>query len=181
MEETQDEGRGGMKTPPTEGRRPTPAEIREWLAAVPDPEIPALSVLDLGIVRDLAWEGETLVVTLTPTYTACPATAVIALDIEAALAARGLRNVRIERRLSPPWTTEWISPEGRRKLRACGIAPSEAGAGGRELAEGGARPVPCPRCGSRETGMIAPFGSTPCKAVFRCRNCLEPFDYFKCH
>ncbi len=163
--------------------RPSLDEVRAWLAEVPDPEIPVLSVLDLGIVRDLAWDGDTLVVALTPTYTACPATSVIALDIEAALAAHGIRAIRIERRLSPPWTTEWITPEGREKLRAYGIAPPLAGVGVERLARlsGKAGGVVCPHCGSNETEMISAFGSTPCKAAFRCRACGEPFDYFKCH
>ncbi len=97
--------------------------VRHWLAQVPDPEIPVISLTDLGIIRDVQWQDDTLVVTVTPTYSGCPATSVINLDIEAALRARGIQKLRLERQLSPPWTTDWITPEGREKLRAYGIAP----------------------------------------------------------
>jgi ring-1,2-phenylacetyl-CoA epoxidase subunit PaaD len=144
--------------------------IWDWLGGVPDPEIPVLSLVDLGVIRDVAWDGDTLVVTVTPTYSGCPATRVINQDIEQALRARGVEKLRLERRLSPPWTTDWISREGRDKLREYGIAPpAEAG-----------RAVACPRCGSTRSEKISQFGSTPCKAQFRCRDCLEPFDHFKC-
>jgi ring-1,2-phenylacetyl-CoA epoxidase subunit PaaD len=145
-------------------------QIWRWLAAVPDPEIPVLSLVDLGVIRDVAWDGETLVVAVAPTYSGCPATSVINQDIEAALRARGVAKLRLERRLSPPWTTDWISAQGRETLRAYGIAPPTPPG----------RAVACPRCGSVQTDKISPFGSTPCKAQFRCRDCLEPFDHFKC-
>jgi ring-1,2-phenylacetyl-CoA epoxidase subunit PaaD len=138
------------------------------LAAVEDPEIPAVSVVDLGIVRSVSSDC----VTITPTYTGCPATHVIERDIRAALDSAGYRHVRIETVLSPPWTTEWITGEGRAKLHAYGIAPP-LGAGERTPA--------CPQCGSTETQEISRFGSTPCKALWRCRSCAEPFDLFKCH
>ena len=145
-------------------------QIWQWLAAVPDPEIPVISLVDLGVIRDVAWDGDTLVVTVTPTYSGCPATRVINLDIEQALRARGVGKVKLERRLAPPWTTDWLSAAGREKLSAYGIAPPvERG-----------RNVACPRCGSNQTEKISQFGSTPCKAHFRCRECLEPFDHFKC-
>jgi len=145
-------------------------QIWQWLAAVPDPEIPVISLVDLGVIRDVAWDGDTLVVTVTPTYSGCPATRVINLDIEQALRARGVGKVKLERRLAPPWTTDWLSAAGREKLSAYGIAPPvERG-----------RNVACPRCGSNQTEKISQFGSTPCKAHFRCQDCLEPFDYFKC-
>jgi ring-1,2-phenylacetyl-CoA epoxidase subunit PaaD len=145
-------------------------QIWEWLGSVPDPEIPVLSLVDLGVIRDVVWDGDTLVVTVTPTYSGCPATRVINLDIEQALRAHGVEKVKLERRLSPPWTTDWLSAAGREKLSAYGIAPPvERG-----------RDVACPRCGSNHTEKISQFGSTPCKAHFRCRDCLEPFDYFKC-
>lgn len=163
-------------------------EVWRWLGEVPDPEIPVISLTDLGIIRDLAWEGETLVVTVTPTYSGCPATSVINLDIERALRERGLTDLRLERRLSPPWTTDWVTAEGRAKLAAYGIAPPVDGtaADGRlagriaRLAGGGNLTIACPRCGSTKTEKISQFGSTPCKASYRCTDCLEPFDYFKC-
>ena len=151
--------------------RPSVEEVRSWLAEVPDPEIPVISITDLGIVRDVAWEGDTLVVKVTPTYSGCPATSVIAMEIEGHLRARGIERLRIERRLSPAWTTEWIGEEGREKLRAYGIAPPTPGGG----------PVACPLCGSERTREVSRFGSTPCKAAWRCLDCLEPFDRFKCH
>jgi ring-1,2-phenylacetyl-CoA epoxidase subunit PaaD len=142
--------------------------VWRWLEEVPDPEIPVVSVVDLGIVRDVAWDGETLVVAVTPTYSGCPATAIIKLDIEAALHDKGIDRVRLERRLSPPWTTDWMTDAGREKLRAYGIAPPSRGE------------VVCPVCGSAEAERVSQFGSTPCKATYRCRACLEPFDRFKC-
>jgi len=162
--------------------------VRHWLSLVPDPEIPVISLTDLGIIRDVAWQEDTLVVTVTPTYSGCPATSVINMDIEAALRAQGIEKLRLQRQLSPPWTTDWITPEGREKLRGYGIAPPIDGtaADGR-LAGRAARlagtsnlTIACPRCGSTKTEKISQFGSTPCKASYRCTDCLEPFDYFKC-
>ena len=162
---------------------PTVDEVWDWLRAVPDPELPVVSVVDLGIVRDVRWEDRGLVVSVTPTYSGCPANGVIALSIEGELRGKGVESVRIERRLSPPWTTDWISAEGRRKLREYGIAPPpERGAPVSPL-DRIKRPAPavdCPRCGSVDTVRVSAFGSTPCKAQYRCRACLEPFDQFKC-
>lgn len=138
------------------------------LHAVPDPEIPVLSIVDLGIVREATAER----VLLTPTYTGCPATHVIETMVREALDAAGYRAVRIDSTLSPPWTTDWITPEGREKLRAYGIAPPIAA---------GTRAVHCPQCDSADTEEISRFGSTPCKALWRCLSCAEPFDLFKCH
>lgn len=140
----------------------------EVVASVPDPEIPVVSVVDLGIVREVEPDR----VVITPTYTGCPATQVIERDIRDALDAAGYRQVRIETVLSPPWTTDWITPAGRDKLHAYGIAPPIAA---------GTRAVACPQCGSVQTEEISRFGSTPCKALWRCRSCAEPFDLFKCH
>ena len=162
--------------------------VRHWLAQVPDPEIPVISLTDLGIIRGVEWQDDTLVVTVTPTYSGCPATSVINLDIEAALRAKGIQKLRLERQLSPPWTTDWITPEGREKLRAYGIAPPVDGtaADGRlagriaRLAGTSNLVIACPRCGSTKTEKVSQFGSTPCKASYRCTDCLEPFDYFKC-
>ena len=144
------------------------ATIWRVLEQVPDPEIPVISVVDLGIVREVCGEQ----VTITPTYTGCPATQVIEQDIRDALDSAGFRGVRIHTTLAPPWTTDWITAEGRRKLHAYGIAPP-LGAG--------EKAVTCPQCGSEETEEVSRFGSTPCKAQWRCRDCLEPFDLFKCH
>ena len=168
--------------------RPAIAQIWDWLAEVPDPEIPVISLTDLGIIRDVDWQGDTLVVTVTPTYSGCPATAVINLDIENHLRSKGVDQIRLERRLSPAWTTDWISEAGREKLRAYGIAPPIEGtrADGQVIARIGALTgsnlvVACPRCQSNDTRRVSQFGSTPCKASWVCNSCLEPFDYFKCH
>ena len=142
------------------------ASIWAVLAEVPDPEIPAVSVVDLGIVREVSAER----VTITPTYSGCPATLFIEQNIRDALDAAGFRSVRIETVLSPPWTTDWISDVGKAKLEAYGIAPPDLAA-----------TATCPRCGSTDTEEVSRFGSTPCKAQWRCRHCLEPFDRFKCH
>jgi len=149
--------------------------INAVLAHVPDPEIPAVSVLDLGIVRDVS---EARVV-ITPTYTGCPATLAIEQSIRAALDANGHSGVAIETTLSPPWSTDWISDEGREKLRAYGIAPPPKGASAASLKNQTA--AECPQCGSSNTEELSRFGSTPCKALWRCKACSEPFDRFKCH
>lgn len=137
------------------------------LTNVPDPEIPVISVVDLGIIRSV--ESSPPAVLLTPTYSGCPATLVIEQAVRSALDSAGFRDVGIRTVLSPPWTTDWISESGRRKLEAYGIAPPGRGA------------VHCPQCGSTEVEEISRFGSTPCKALWRCRSCAEPFDLFKCH
>ena len=156
--------------------REAPAvHIRAILADVPDPEIPAVSVVDLGIVRDVSAER----VLITPTYTGCPATHAIEQMIRAALDAGGFGDVAIETTLSPPWSTDWISDAGREKLRAYGIAPPPKGAGASALKN--AQAAECPRCGSINTEEGSRFGSTPCKALWRCKACAEPFDRFKCH
>ncbi len=142
------------------------AAIMAVLDEVPDPEIPAVSVLDLGIVRGVE-DGKVII---TPTYSGCPATRFIEESIRAALDAAGYREVGIETRLAPPWTTDWISDVGKEKLRAYGIAPPDL-----------AKTATCPQCGSTDTEEVSRFGSTPCKAQWRCKACLEPFDRFKCH
>ena len=165
-------------------QRPSVEQVWAWLDDVPDPEVPVVSVVDLGIVRTVEWSDDTLVVTTTPTYSGCPATAVIDLEIEAALRAHGVEQVALKRRLSPAWTTAWITDKGREKLHAYGIAPPVEGtscAGALRLGGTAALVVACPRCGSDETEVISRFGSTPCKANYRCTACLEPFDYFKAH
>jgi ring-1,2-phenylacetyl-CoA epoxidase subunit PaaD len=172
----------------TTATHPSTETVWRWLAEIPDPEIPVISLVDLGIIRDVAWDGEALVVTVTPTYSGCPATAVINLDIEKALTGHGVGKVRLERQLSPAWTTDWISAEGREKLKAFGIAPPVDGTAADgvlmrridRLAGRSNLTIECPRCGSSRTEKVSQFGSTPCKASYRCTDCLEPFDYFKC-
>jgi ring-1,2-phenylacetyl-CoA epoxidase subunit PaaD len=151
------------------------ARVLEVLSQVPDPEIPAISVVELGIVRGLR-DGA---VAITPTYTGCPATLVIEKAVREALDEAGLDGVPVITELNPPWTTDWISDAGREKLRAYGIAPPPKGEGRGSLRD--APPVACPRCGSIHTEEISRFGSTPCKALWRCLDCAEPFDRFKCH
>ena len=154
-------------------------EIWAVLDQVMDPEIPVISVVDLGIVRDVQEEGGALQVIVTPTYTGCPATKQIEFDIRQALDKAGFEEAQMQIALAPAWTTDWITPRGREQLKAFGIAPPEGKAGKRALFAGDAN-VACPRCGSRETEQISEFGSTACKSLWRCTACREPFDYFKC-
>ncbi|WP_054313505.1 1,2-phenylacetyl-CoA epoxidase subunit PaaD [Mesorhizobium sp. 1M-11] len=158
--------------------RPRLSQVWSWLAEIPDPEIPVISLIDLGIIRDVAWRGDTLEVTVTPTYSGCPATGVINLEIERTLVEHGIEKLALKRQLSPAWTTAWISAEGREKLSTYGIAPPQEGTA---ACAGALMPltVACPQCGSTKTERISQFGSTPCKAHYRCTECLEPFDYFK--
>ena len=162
------------------------ARAWEALGRVPDPEVPVVSVVELGIVRDVRLDDGTVVVTVTPTYSGCPATETIARDIGAALADAGIGAARMETRLSPAWTTDWVTPEARRKLRIFGIAPPHVRE--RRIDVSGISPlrrrdsvVSCPHCGSARTRLLSQFGSTACKAQYRCDGCLEPFDYFKPH
>ncbi len=169
--------------------RPTLDQLWSWLGEVPDPEIPVISIVELGIVRDLAWHGDALHVTVTPTYSGCPATEVIQGDIVAALAARGVADVKVALQLAPAWTTDWLAGPAREKLRAWGVAPPLPRAAmlraGKVIEIVGLQPpapaVPCPRCGSLHTRLTSAFGSTPCKSLHVCNDCLEPFDHFKCH
>ena len=149
---------------------PSVDQVWEWLAAVPDPEIPVISLTDLGIIRDVQWQDDTLVVTVTPTYSGCPATSTINFDIETALRDHGIEKLELKRQLSPAWTSDWLSEDGKRKLEEFGIAPPQPAGG----------PDHCPHCGSKNIEKVSQFGSTPCKATWRCKDCLEPFDYFKC-
>lgn len=143
-------------------------QVFEWLSAVPDPEIPVLSILDLGIVRDVAVDS-TVTVTITPTYSGCPATEVIESSVVSALHDHGVDAVEVVRALSPPWTTDFISAVGRKKMREYGIAPPSR-----------RQDITCPQCDSSDTECVSEFGSTACKASWRCRSCLEPFEFFKC-
>ena len=154
---------------------------RAWdiAAEVVDPEIPALTIADLGVLRDVALNDGRVEVTITPTYSGCPAMNMITLEIELALERAGFRNSSVRTVLSPAWTTDWMSEAGRRKLREYGIAPPQAAASRRALF--GVEQVACPQCGSANTEVLSEFGSTSCKALWRCKACREPFDYFKCH
>ncbi len=147
-------------------------------AAVCDPELPPLTIEDLGILRGVALNEGVIEVTITPTYSGCPAMDMIALDIELALAKANVGPARVRRVLSPAWSTDDMTPAAHEKLRAMGIAPPIAS--GRALAQG-AREVACPLCGSANTEKLSEFGSTACKSLWRCRSCREPFDHFKCH
>lgn len=154
---------------------------RAWevVAGVVDPEIPVLTIADLGVLRDVAINDGCVEVAITPTYSGCPAMNMIKLEIELALERSGFRNSKVCTVLSPAWTTDWMSEEGRRKLREYGIAPPQPASPRRALF--GVEQVACPQCGSSDTEVLSEFGSTSCKALWRCRSCREPFDYFKCH
>ncbi len=156
---------------------------RAWAALrdVEDPEIPAVSVVDLGLVRFVQQGSDgVLVVGLSPTYTGCPATEVIQSLVECTLAGAGVGAFRVERVLAPAWSSDWITPDGRRKLAEYGIVPPDHSSSSLRDLRHGDRPVACPRCHSLRTETVSEFGSTPCKALLRCRECLEPFEYFKC-
>ena len=166
--------------------------LLSWLGQVMDPEVPVVSIVDLGILRDVQWldaPEDTCLVTVTPTYSGCPATEVIAQSIRDALVARGVGKVEVRTQLSPAWTTDWMTPQGRDALRAYGIAPPAARASQNDCSLAidisalmpGKVVVPCPQCDSRKTRLLSQYGSTACKALYQCNSCLEPFDYFKPH
>ena len=148
---------------------------KKILQEVKDPEIPVISVIELGIVRDVRTTGSRVEIDITPTYSGCPAMDVIPMLVREAVTEAGYTEVQVNNILSPAWTTDWITPEGRQKLEAFGIAPPDARKS--QVPDH----VQCPFCKSMDTEMISFFGSTPCKSSFRCKSCLEPFDYFKCH
>lgn len=157
-------------------------KIWSILQTVTDPEVPVLTIIDLGIVRDVKVEDDKVEVIITPTYSGCPAMDVISMNIRMALLQEGILNISIKQVLSPAWTTDWMSEEGKQKLKAYGIAPPhykqivcEPGLFSKEEA------IQCPRCNSYNTKLISQFGSTACKALYQCNDCKEPFDYFKCH
>jgi len=147
----------------------------ELLGNVSDPEIPVLSLLDLGVVRDVSVQGGKVSVTITPTYAGCPAITAMRADIETTLAAAGYDRVEVRQQLSPAWSTDWMTDRGREKLRDYGIAPPLRTSGGKP-----GESIECPRCCGTDVKKISEFGSTACKALYQCRDCLEPFDYFKC-
>ncbi|MDX1555867.1 MAG: 1,2-phenylacetyl-CoA epoxidase subunit PaaD [Xanthomonadales bacterium] len=159
-----------MNTAAAEFEARVPQTVIEALEAVVDPEIPVLTIRDLGVLRGVRMEDEAVVVTITPTYSGCPAMVEIRENITMALKDAGVDAFRIETRLAPAWTTDWMSEEGRKKLLEYGIAPPQRNA-----------PVSCPQCKSADTQLVSEFGSTACKALYQCKACLEPFDHFKCH
>lgn len=156
----------------------TASKAWDVAAAVPDPELPCVTVAELGILREVVMEGNVAVARVSPTYSGCPAVQFIEEAIATALRDAGYK-ARIKRVISPPWTTDWISDEGCEKLRAFGIAPPQKSSNSKR-ALFGETVVACPRCGATDTEKLSEFGSTPCKAHYRCKACLEPFDYFKC-
>jgi len=164
-----------------------PQRIYAWLQDVFDPEIPVLSVVDLGVVREVRWDDDTCVVVITPTYSGCPAMREITQGIEDALRARGIAQVQVQTRLAPAWTTDWMTSKGRAALQGYGIAAPAARALDTRVIDISAlrraeQPaIACPHCGAHHTRMISPFGSTACKALYHCMECREPFDYFKPH
>ncbi|MBA3901234.1 MAG: phenylacetate-CoA oxygenase subunit PaaJ [Bacteroidetes bacterium] len=156
------------------------AEILNLLHQVPDPEIPVISVVELGVVRSVEINGQQIIVTLSPTYTGCPAMKTMEEDILAKLHSEGFSDVKIIISYAPAWTTDWISEEAKEKLRLYGIAPPEKTSSDKNILFGARKTVKCPQCKSENTEMKSQFGSTACKALYKCLDCLEPFDYFKC-
>jgi ring-1,2-phenylacetyl-CoA epoxidase subunit PaaD len=157
-------------------------QVREIVCQIPDPEVPVLTIEDLGIVRGVEIVDEVVVVTITPTYTGCPAMDMISMNIRLALLEHGIKNVHIKTVLSPAWTTDWMSEEGKKKLKEYGIAPpnsKQAVCTPESFQEEEA--IQCPQCNSFNTKMVSRFGSTACKSLYQCNDCKEPFDYFKCH
>ena len=150
-------------------------KILSILETVTDPEVPVLTILDLGIIKNIEFQNNNPVITVTTTYSGCPATDVINADIRLTLLEHGYENIIIKNQLTPPWTTDWMSEEGKRKLKEYGIAPPDKKF---KIAKDG---VECPQCHSKNTRLISEFGSTACKALLQCNDCKEPFDYFKCH
>ena len=150
-------------------------ELWKLLEQVPDPEIPVLSILDLGIVRDIKLHDQQIEIIITPTYSGCPAMDVISMDIRLKLIEYGLKNIKITSVLSPAWTTDWMTEEGKIKLNKYGIAPPKMSSDKSDT------PPICPQCKSADTKLLSQYGSTPCKALYQCNECKEPFDYFKCH
>lgn len=165
----------------------TEQAIWDLLETVPDPEVPVLSVVDLGVVRGIALSDTStpqkeiaVTITITPTYSGCPAMDMISMGIRMKLLEAGLKHINIEQQLSPAWTTDWISESGKQKLKDYGIAPPLSNAIVNELF-GEEHKIQCPQCNSYHTELVSQFGSTACKALYRCLDCKEPFDYFKCH
>jgi ring-1,2-phenylacetyl-CoA epoxidase subunit PaaD len=156
-------------------------DIWELLKTIPDPEIPVITIVDLGILRDVEIKDDKVIVSITPTYSGCPAMNVISNEIISTLKENGIDSVEIKMVFSPVWTTDWLSDNAKEKLRAYGIAPPEKTSLDKNSLLSEPKVIHCPRCSSANTELISQFGSTACKALYRCIDCKEPFDYFKCH
>lgn len=163
----------------------TKEDVYTWLGNVSDPEVPVLTVLDMGIIRNVQLTKDnnevTATITITPTYSGCPAMDVISMNIRMALLSRGINHVIIDQQLSPAWTTDWMSADGKKKLKEYGIAPPQHAATDSKTGLFSKEVVPCPRCDSEATQLVSQFGPTSCKALYKCNSCKEPFEYFKCH
>ncbi len=157
------------------------AEIWKWLENVPDPEIPVISILELGVVRDIHFENSTFIISITPTYSGCPAMDMIEVNIKAVLQENGIENIQIKMIYEPAWTTDWIPEAAKEKLLKYGIAPPVGSTSSKNRLLGKEPIVACPICKSKNTMIISQYGSTACKAMYKCNDCKEPFDYFKCH
>lgn len=159
----------------------TEADLWQALSAIPDPEIPVISIVELGVIRNVNIDAENTVnVKITPTYSGCPAMKQMEDDVRRAIEKEGFQTINIEMVYNPAWTTDWLNAEARKKLQDYGIAPPEESTSDKSFLTGHAKSVTCPRCKSKNTLMVSQFGSTACKALYQCKNCLEPFDYFKC-
>jgi len=159
----------------------TEKQVWEWLGTIADPEVPVLSIIDLGIVREVqVQDDESVTISITPTYSGCPAMDVISMQIRLLLLGNGVKNIHIKLILEPAWTTDWMSESGKAKLLAYGIAPPQRRSD-TPLALFEEDTVPCPRCHSENTTLISRFGATSCKSMYKCNDCQEPFEHFKCH
>jgi ring-1,2-phenylacetyl-CoA epoxidase subunit PaaD len=158
----------------------TEQSILEALKEIPDPEIPVISIVDLGVIRKITLLPTGVEVVITPTYSGCPAMKQMEDDIVSTLRKMGIENVHIKMVYSPAWTTDWLSNEAKERLRKYGIAPPQESTSDKSFITGKTKQIKCPRCGSLHTEMVSQFGSTACKALYKCKECLEPFDYFKC-
>lgn len=154
--------------------------ILSLISEIPDPEIPVITIAELGVIRDVIVDGDNVEIKITPTYSGCPAMKRMEDDIRSVLKSNGVENLKITTVYSPPWTTDWIPEKAKEKLRAYGIAPPEKTTEDKSWLTGKSKVILCPRCRSKNTKLISQFGSTACKALYQCQDCLEPFDYFKC-
>jgi len=157
------------------------SDIMSTLSQVQDPEVPVLTIQDLGVLRGVDIQNGAITVTITPTYSGCPAMDMITVNIKSAMQEAGYENVKVELVLSPAWTTDWMSESGKQKLKDYGIAPPVEQTSDKSFLFGEEKIVPCPQCDSESTELVSQFGSTACKALYKCLDCKEPFDYFKCH
>lgn len=154
-------------------------EIESWISSIPDPEIPVISIKDLGILRKVDTEGDLCEITITPTYTGCPAMGLIEDQIRELLSNKGITNVKVHLTYSPAWTTDWISEDAKKRMREYGISPPSHSSC---RTRGNSNDITsCPRCGSNDTVLISKFGSTACKSLYKCEQCKEPYEHFKCH